>query len=663
MYRKLLLLLFILIPSIPLFAQLEVKEGSFKKVDGFVNLNPNIQSDDNDVLYAVVKIRTENINDKQRHELLFEGNLATFIEVEYKVGEVWVYLSSSPATYLKISHPDLSSTEFWFPYDLEPKQGYELTIINKLNYTIVSEINDYNYLIVKADQNNAMIYFDDVFIGQQEASKLYKVGEKHRWRIDCEYYHQEEGESEIILGDPIMIEKVLRPAFGYLNITSEPEIGAMVFIDGKNVGVTPYKSGKIKSGQHTVKIVREMYNEADNVIVVTDGNTINVKLAMSAKFVNVTVQTDSESDIYIDNKKVGKGSWTGRLYDGDHVFEAKKASHRTSSKNARITLGKDEKIVIPNPEPLYGTLNVSSDPMGANIIIDGKDYGTTPRVINKVLIGKHTIKIDKKGCNPETKDVEVTENTMIDVNVTLSVGESVTITTSPSDAKIYIDGKEAGFSPLKTVLSYGSHTITAQKGKKSAYKTTTISKSDYSNMHNVNLNLEKETLSSYVQNGYKFITINGAMSQYNKMSYGLTLGSMKKRFGWFASVTTNFSFATNYDYVCDADHYITLDGNTYYPEYTGTKSYSSLSVMGGALMRLAGPVVLRVGAGYGARTVRYKTNNGYWVKNQAISANGLDMSLGLQCNFRGFIISFDCVTTNFKTWEAKIGLGYGLKSK
>lgn len=152
------------------------------------------------------------------------------------------------------------------------------------------------------------------------------------------------------------------------------------------------------------------------------------------------------------------------------------------------------------------------------------------------------------------------------------------------------------------------------------------------------------------------------MSQYGDMSYGLTFGSMRK-FGWFASVVTNFNFNTKYDYECDADHYVTNDGNKYYPEYTGTKSYSSLSVMGGALMRLAGPVVLRVGAGYGARTVRYKTNNGYWVKNQAISANGLDMSLGLQCNFRGFIISFDCVTTNFKTWEAKIGLGYGLKNK
>lgn len=654
MHKRFLFLFLTLVLSVPLFAQLEVKEGSFKKVDGFVNLNPNIQSDDNDVLYAVVKIRTENINDKQRHELLFEGNLATFIEVEYKVGEVWIYLSSSPATYLKISHPDLSSTEFWFPFDLEPKQGYELTIVNKFNYAPVSETSDYNYLIVKADQNNAMIYFDDVFIGQQEASKLYKVGEKHRWRIDCEYYHQEEGESEIILGNPIMIEKVLRPAFGYINVTSEPESGAMVFVDGKNVGTTPYKSGMIKSGQHTVKIVKEMYNEKEQTITVTDGNTTDVKLAMSAKFVNVTVQTDSESNIYIDNKKVGKGSWTGRLYDGDHVFEAKKTSHRTSTKNARITLGKDEKIIIPDPVPIYGSLNVTSNPMGANIIIDGKDYGTTPRVINNVLIGKRTIKIDKKGCNPEIKEVVVTENTMIDVKVTLSMGESVTITTTPSDAKIYIDGKQAGVSPLKAVLSYGNHTITAAKGNKSVYKSINITP----NVNTVQLTLEKETLSSYVQNGYKFITLNGAINQYGDLSYGLTIGSMRK-FGWFANFMTNFNFDTKYDYACDANHFI----NGHYPEYTSFDSYSSLSAMVGGLMCLSRPVALKIGIGYGMRLQRYETNNGYWVKDSSTSAQGIDVSLGLQCNFRGFMVSWDLVTTNFRIFETKIGLGYGRKNK
>ena len=128
--KRYILLFFALILSIQLLAQLEVKEGSFKEVPGFVNINTEKMYDDNDKPYAVLKIKTENINDKQRHELLFQGNAATFFEIEYKVGEVWVYLSYY-ATYIKISHPDLSSTEFWFPFDMEPKKGYEMVLMNK----------------------------------------------------------------------------------------------------------------------------------------------------------------------------------------------------------------------------------------------------------------------------------------------------------------------------------------------------------------------------------------------------------------------------------------------------------------------------------------------------------------------------------------------------
>ena len=128
--KRLLLLIFVMLLSLNLTAQLEVKKDSFKEVAGFVNINTEKMCDDNDKPYAVLKIKTENLNDKQRHELLFQGNAATFFEVEYQVGEVWVYLSYY-ATYIKISHPDLSSTEFYFPFDMKPKCGYELTLINK----------------------------------------------------------------------------------------------------------------------------------------------------------------------------------------------------------------------------------------------------------------------------------------------------------------------------------------------------------------------------------------------------------------------------------------------------------------------------------------------------------------------------------------------------
>ena len=62
--RKTIILLIALLLSIPIFAQLEVKEGSFKEVHGFVNINPddNYQTDDNNLPFAVIKVRTESMS-------------------------------------------------------------------------------------------------------------------------------------------------------------------------------------------------------------------------------------------------------------------------------------------------------------------------------------------------------------------------------------------------------------------------------------------------------------------------------------------------------------------------------------------------------------------------------------------------------------------------
>lgn len=658
--KKYLISFLILFASSVAFAQLEVKEGSFNEVPGFVNINPdpNYQTDDNDLPFAIIKVKTENINDKQRRKLLFEGNAGTFVLLEYKTGEVWVYLTARYADYLKISHPDFSSTEFTFPYDLKPKQGYELTLVNTTNYKTISEEPDYNYLIVKADQPNAMIYFDDVFMGKYECSKLFKVGEQHKWRIDCDLYHSENGESIIVAGGPITIEKTLKPAYGFINVTSEPENGAMVYIDNINVGVTPFKSDKIKSGQHKVKIIKEMYNEALQTITVTDGNTSDVKMTMSAKFVNVMVKTNAESYIYIDNVKKGKGKWSGRLSEGKHVFEAKKESHKVSLMSTDIVLGKDVEIIIPDPEPIYGSINVTSDPIGASIIIDGKDIGTTPRIIKNILIGNHTVVFEKNGYNSETKKIKVSEGEMIDIAATLSIGKTVTITTNCPNAKIYVDGKEIGVYKITTVLSYGKHSILAKQGNKSAYKEVYVSA--YVNGYSVNLVLEKETLASYNKNGYKYIALHIAPCQYGDLSYGLTMGSVKK-FGWFASLSSSFNLhGYNFDYECDKTFFV----NGSYPGYSGTKSYTRMSAIVGLIGHIDWQVVMwKLGLGYGMTAISYETINGYWVKNTSLSYEGFDVLIGVQGNLRGCVISLDWVTTNFKQVEMRLGIGYGRKNR
>ena len=469
--RKFLFLLFVLFLYVSAFAQLEVKPGSFKEVHGFVNINddPDYQTDDNDLPYAVIKVRTENITDKQRRELRFESNLAVGIMLEYHTGEVWVYLTAKYADYLKISHPDFGVYEYTLPFDLQPKKGYEMALVYKA-YAPAAPVKDiYNFLIITADQPNATIYVDDVYVGEsgeQGVYKSFRAGEKHKWRIECELYHSESGEATIPVkeGENITVEKRLRPAFGYLNITSSPENGAVVFIDGKKVGQTPFKSDRLASGEHRVRVMKEMFSAAEKTFTVTDGNTTQAPMTMAANFVSVNITTDSNSDIYVDNEKKGTGTWNGRLSDGPHSLEARKASHKTAIKNVQLTLGTTENIVIPDPVPIYGTLEVVSNPIGANIIIDGKSFGTTPRVLGNVLIGTHELRLEKTGCTPVIKNFNLDDKNKLSINEKLPTGREISISTDKSGDRIYVDGSYIGVSPLTSTLSFGEHEITAIRG-------------------------------------------------------------------------------------------------------------------------------------------------------------------------------------------------------
>ncbi|MBO6058457.1 MAG: PEGA domain-containing protein [Bacteroidales bacterium] len=232
--KKSFLLIILIISSFLCQAQLQVKDGSFKKVDGFVNINIEKMFDDNDRPYAVLKIKTENINDKQRRELSFGGDAQTFFETEYKDGEVWLYISYY-ATFLKISHPDLSSTEFWFPFDMEPKRGYELTLVNKPS------------------------------IDEEIISRIEKL---------------ENSKAEVV-GNP--------EDFGYIVVKTGSLEGATVYIDGNEMEMkTPFVSDPIKKGPHKIKVVKDGY-EVYSDIVAVEGNgmkTVNVDLK-KCKSINI----------------------------------------------------------------------------------------------------------------------------------------------------------------------------------------------------------------------------------------------------------------------------------------------------------------------------------------------------------------------------------------
>ena len=452
----------------------KVKEGSFHKIDGCVTIPA--RTDVNDLPMGVIKIIPDNINEQQRMRLTFERNLAMGIEVEPKEGETWVYVTARAVTFLRIKHPDFGVTEFNIPMEIEANQCYEMTLqYLPLTPTSAPEPKQQNkyHLIVKADQADATIYIDDEPLDIGEASKLVNEGTSHTYKIECKLYHAESG--SVTVNEKTVIEKSLRPNFGYINISTSPEQGAKVFVDGNYLGLSPINTDKLASGTHTVRVMKEMFKMKEQTFIVSDGQTTNANITMEANFVNVTVDTDSQSDIYVDEEYKGKGRWTGRVSDGSHIFEARKQNHKASRKTIDLVLGKNETITLEAPKPITGSIEINSSPKEANIYIDGKSYGTTPNYINEIIIGTHELKLDKQGCAPITKTITIKENETLTVNEKLQTGKEISISTDKSGDKVYVDGNYIGISPITTNLSYGSHEIKAERNGRTVNKTINVS--------------------------------------------------------------------------------------------------------------------------------------------------------------------------------------------
>lgn len=479
--KKLLLILFVFI-SLNVFGQIKVKENSFRKIDGFVMLDKYEHTDMNNAPMALIKISTENINAEQRRKFTFKGNLATFFDVHFEPGEIYLYVSAAAATFIEIIHDDYGKTEFTLPYDLCDFCGYEMVIVRpNADYDNMPQIN---YLVINADQDNAAIYIDGNYVGDKEASRSFEIGSKHTWKIDCKLYHSESGEVTITSGDAIEISKTLRPAYGYINVTTNPEMNAVVFIDNERVGTTPYKSDKMPSGTYSVRIVKEMYDAVENTFIIEDGETTLAEMNLSAGFMKLIVKADPDSDIYIDSDYKGKGEWNGEVLFGTHYLEARKENHKPAVMKVELDKNSTNEFVLENPRPITGHIDINTSPMKADIYLDGKHYGTTPKVISNIIIGVHKLKLEKDGYVALEKDIVVEEGEMLSLNEKLLEDVKQQSTKQKDDKVKSVDGKTESVN---------------------------------------------------------FLTLNAAYSVAPQISFGFTYGQVKK-IGWFVSAMTGTSF-------------------------------------------------------------------------------------------------------------------------
>ena len=274
-------------------------------------------------------------------------------------------------------------------------------------------------------------------------------------------------------GKPTVLIVEMKPRFGNITITSEPDTGAHITLDDVSLGqTTPYTVPKLSSGTHKAEVQKDMYEPATKEFTVADGQAATIIITMNPVFGEVSISTNPSTDIYIDRQKAGSGSITSkRLVSGTHLLEAKKDKHTDATKTIVVNVGAKDSYTL-EPKPKTGTLSVNSTPVEADLYVDGILKGKTPMFVRNLLIGEYAVQIKMTGYGIVNKTVTVDDNKTTEVNETMPQGEQVTINTTPAGAKIKIEGGSEQSTPYTGTLSYGSHTVVALSTSKGYLETT-----------------------------------------------------------------------------------------------------------------------------------------------------------------------------------------------
>ena len=440
-----------------------ISVSSFKLLDTDLTANTSgtIEMDQNGETAALIKVVTTQTG------FTFDGGALGIVKTLQKPSEIWVYVPHGLKK-ITISHPQLGILrDYYLNIPIEAAKTYEMILISGEIKTIVKESLQSQYLVFRVSPSNAVIELNGEILSNNKgiAQKFVKFG-TYEYRIFAHNYHTAAGKVTIDNDkEKKLLDINLEPAFGWIEITTSEELdGAQVFIDNEPIGVAPLKSESIASGMHNLRIAKSLYQTYEENVLIEDGKILSLRPSLVADYSIVKLSVDNNADLYINDEYKGRGSWIGKLGSGIYVFEAKKKNHIPTKTTVEINnIQKEQSINLQAPTPIYGKLNITSDPLMADVILDEILVGQTPLYLSDCLVGEHKLEIKYKDYESYSSTIFVKESENNEINITLSTELKVTFNSNVSSPTIYINNENYGTVGTPIFLTPGKYSVKMTK--------------------------------------------------------------------------------------------------------------------------------------------------------------------------------------------------------
>ena len=194
----------------------------------------------------------------------------------------------------------------------------------------------------------------------------------------------------------------------------------------------------------------------------------------------ISISSDpSGAAISIDGRECGITPLKSKIVPGTYILKISKINYEPSWTKI-ICAPKSSKTAEVILKPISASVMIRSNPPGAELQINGETIGETPLTIHDQPIGKYSGILKKPGYISTEVTWEISNHRpQIKTTVLNSNMGSLVITSTPPNAKIFIDDAPKGSTPFNGTVEQGTHKIRLVKeGYAVAEETMNITKNE-----------------------------------------------------------------------------------------------------------------------------------------------------------------------------------------
>ncbi len=249
---------------------------------------------------------------------------------------------------------------------------------------------------------------------------------------------------------------------GLVTLTTDPEVGAQVLVDGESLGTTPLLDAELRPGTHRLEFRAERFlSEVRELEVRGGGDRQTLVARLTPNWAPVSLRTEPPgATVIVDGMPVGTTPAALELTAGEREIEVRLSGYNAWSGKILVTANEPQQLPDVRLRQADGRVEIASLPTEASVSIDGEFRGRTPLTVRLSPGRAHQLTLTKPGYETTSRELSVQADSgrRVQIELAAQYGE-IEVLTTPSNAEIWVDGQRQGTTPSTLTLTAVPHSI------------------------------------------------------------------------------------------------------------------------------------------------------------------------------------------------------------